>query len=351
MKKQYKFLIRVDASAKIGWGHAMRCFALATELKKAGAVVQFITRDFEDNSIVMIKNGRFPVEKIPSGSSQEEDLRLTLQLADDLGPDMIIVDGYLFTRNYLQRLKRSGRLLLCIDDIAHTFFPCDILLNQNLNASREMYYSKVKPDTILLLGPQYVLLRNEFSRAQKIGLNSNDVVKKVLVTMGGSGSYGQTIRVLKALDAAKSNFDILVIINANMPRAGQLSDFIKSSTKKINIVKDANNMADLMLKCDLAITAGGITCWELACLGIPNITILLADNQRGVANELGKRDITYNLGWHSEVTQTKISEAVDTLVADPPRRRSMSMRGHQLINGRGAEKVRMEIEKLLEIGS
>jgi len=39
-------------------------------------------------------------------------------------------------------------------------------------------------------------------------------------------------------------------------------------------------MSEIMLKCDVAVTAGGSTMYELAACGIPMVTFIYADNQR-----------------------------------------------------------------------
>ena len=55
-----------------------------------------------------------------------------------------------------------------------------------------------------------------------------------------------------------------------------------------------------MLWAELAITAAGSTCWELACLGVPAVTIVTAENQRGIAASLSHAGITQDAGWHED---------------------------------------------------
>ena len=48
----------------------------------------------------------------------------------------------------------------------------------------------------------------------------------------------------------------------------------------INLYKNVSNMAEIMKKCDLAISAAGSTLYELASLSIPSIVFSFADNQK-----------------------------------------------------------------------
>ena len=48
-------------------------------------------------------------------------------------------------------------------------------------------------------------------------------------------------------------------------------------------------MPALTAAADLAIGAGGSSTWERCCLGLPTITVVLADNQRGAAAALAER--------------------------------------------------------------
>ena len=47
---------------------------------------------------------------------------------------------------------------------------------------------------------------------------------------------------------------------------------------------------------DLAISGAGSTCWELACMGLPAVTLVLAENQRAIAEQLNAAGLVLNLG-------------------------------------------------------
>lgn len=80
-------------------------------------------------------------------------------------------------------------------------------------------------------------------------------------------------------------------------------------------------LAPLMLSADLAIGAVGATSWERLCLGLPAVTVTLAENQVAVAEELQKAGLIHWLGHKDQVRAGDISVAM-ALVAKDLRRRS-----------------------------
>jgi UDP-2,4-diacetamido-2,4,6-trideoxy-beta-L-altropyranose hydrolase len=58
------------------------------------------------------------------------------------------------------------------------------------------------------------------------------------------------------------------------------------------VLSNVTNMAEIMSKSDLCIGAAGSTSWERCCLGLPTITLAIADNQINVLEELEKNACT-----------------------------------------------------------
>ncbi len=72
-------------------------------------------------------------------------------------------------------------------------------------------------------------------------------------------------------------------------------------------------------------------------LGLPAVLIVLADNQRASAEELGRRGVAIRLV--EGVTPNVLAEHLASLLASPERRKAMSETGRNLVDGRGAERV------------
>jgi spore coat polysaccharide biosynthesis predicted glycosyltransferase SpsG len=98
-------------------------------------------------------------------------------------------------------------------------------------------------------------------------------------------------------------------------------------------------MAALLAGADLVICAAGSTCWEAAHLGIPALTLVVADNQMRVAAGLSEAGVVRNAGWFHAVSDAALAAAIASLVRDGAARAEMSGRGRALVDGRGADRV------------
>ena len=103
-------------------------------------------------------------------------------------------------------------------------------------------------------------------------------------------------------------------------------------------------MSALLARVDLAITAGGSTCYELARCGIPGIVTSIADSQATVARALNEHGAMISIDGpeSNRVTnqrETRLGTAIRQLINNPDLRRKMSERGMQLVDGYGADRI------------
>jgi UDP-2,4-diacetamido-2,4,6-trideoxy-beta-L-altropyranose hydrolase len=332
-------LVRADASTAIGSGHVMRCFALAKAWQSAGGRVSFFTVENIPNleqrfAREGIEQHRFAMEP---GSS--EDAERTADCAHRLGAAWVVVDGYRFGPDYIHRLKGFGLRVLHLDDDARLdFYEADIALNQNPDASSEMYVKR-EASTRLLLGADYVLLRPEFLAAPR-QRQVEGVAHKILVTMGGSDPENVTLKVLDALAGmAKTDFEAKIVVGGGNPHYALLQDATQKLAGKAHLEESPSNMAPLMTWADIAISAAGGTCWELAFMGVPMILIVLTSDQSPNASAISCQGGALSLGWHANLSPRQIGDSLKSLMDGPERRREMSELGRKLVDGEGAARV------------
>ena len=97
-----------------------------------------------------------------------------------------------------------------------------------------------------------------------------------------------------------------------------------------------------MKQCDVAVTAGGSTIYELSALGVPFICFSCAENQESLVDYVEISGSGMAAGkWHSgsEKTRNRIGELLDELRTDLKKREALSMREKAMVDGRGARRL------------
>ncbi len=333
-------IIRADASTQIGKGHVMRCVALAQAWQGAGGQVAFVRAMEAPAMEARLQSEGMEVVHLSAEPGGADDATQTADLARQMEAAWVVLDGYHFGADYQRIIKESSLHLLAIDDNGHADHYCaDIVLNQNIHAHRDLYRSK-ESYTRLLLGTRYVLLRREFLRWQGWKREIAGVARKVLVTLGGGDPNNVTLKVIQALQQVEvDRLEAVVVIGGNNPHYGELQDAVRESQLAIRLEKRVTDMPPLMAWADMAVSAGGSTCWELAFMGVPTVVLVLAENQQHIAAGLDQAGVVLNLGSHTRVSAGQVAAAVAALVEDPAVRRQISERGIELVDGLGSERV------------
>ena len=317
----------------------MRCLALAQAWGGRGGPVWFLSRCNNATLQQRIQAAGAEFLSLSPEASVHLDIQSTLTLLAELKAAYVVLDGYDFDSDYQRAVRAGGCRLLVIDDTVRlTHYDADILLNQNLGAAELKY--DCNSDAVVLLGPEYALLRREFIFWRSRLHTVPETARKILVTLGGSDPDNVTLNVIQALRGLEiTRLQIRIVAGPANPHIEELRDAAAAFPGRLELLSAVSDMAPLMAWADLAITAAGSTCWELACLGLPAVSLVIAENQRGIAEELGTAGVVFNLGWHAEVSAERLATAVDGLLFSSFRRLRMSQKGRALVDGKGAERV------------
>lgn len=348
-----KLLIRADGGPGIGAGHLMRCLALAQAAMARGGRAVFLTNQGPESALgrrLLTEGCALDLLDEPEAPG---DPAQTLAALERHHPDALVVDGYGFDTHDQARVHAAtqarGIPLLWIDDQAHAApYVADWVLNQNPHATPELYTRRSR-ETRLLLGPRHALLRHEFLACARTEPAAGPV-RRILVTLGGGDADDVTTRILAglelALDGRAPRPEVEVVVGALNPHLARLRPLAERAG--FTLSHDVRDMAGTMARADLALTAAGSTCWELAYLGLPALVVSLADNQRPLAREVDRRGTAIDLGWHGELGTEEIARRTRQLLDDPERRLAMTRQGRAWVDGRGAERV---LGALLETGA
>jgi UDP-2,4-diacetamido-2,4,6-trideoxy-beta-L-altropyranose hydrolase len=346
--------VRADATSAMGTGHVMRCIALAQAWQDHGGKVIFLTHCESDNLQQRIQNEGFQLIPIAKPHPDLSDLTQTLEYLErsalcslpsapspmrHASSPWLVLDGYHFTLDYQKAIRENSYRLLVIDDMAHLdHYHADILLNQNIHAP-SLHYSCDR-DTVKLLGCEYVLLRREFLKYKDWKREIPEKAKKILVTMGGADPDNVTLKVIKALNSLDdSDLEVKIIAGPANPNISSLEKELRLSPFNFCLLPSVSNMPELMAWADVAISAGGSTCWELAFMGLPILIITVADNQMGIAEGLGKAGAGIDLGWHDKLSLEKIVLYLSDIIHKLSIGQKYSVSGQRSVDGRGGQRV------------
>ncbi|MBZ5705060.1 MAG: UDP-2,4-diacetamido-2,4,6-trideoxy-beta-L-altropyranose hydrolase [Acidobacteriia bacterium] len=333
-------MIRADASIKIGTGHVMRCLALAQAWQDAGGQAVFVMAEAPSAIEDRLRAEKVLIEPLQAAQGTTEDADQTSRLARKHAAVWVVVDGYHFGAEYQRNVKDAGVKLLFVDDNGHAGVYCaDLVLNQNAHASED-YYRDRSPQTRLLLGPRYALLRREFAAWRNWQRTVPPVGRRVLVTMGGSDPDNVTLKVIEALNAVHvEGLETAVVMGGANPNVALIEEAIKGSAYPIRLVKNTTKMAELMAWADIAVAGAGSTCWEICSLGLPSILLVLVEHQEPVAKTVEAAHAGLSLGWSWRSGTSTIAGAVRDLLQDVRQRERMAERARGLVDGCGAERV------------
>lgn len=360
-----KVVFRADASLQIGTGHVMRCLTLADALVARGADCQFISRAHEGNLIEFIRGKGYVVHALPIadkastsstasgpntyaadlahshwlGATQTQDAEACAPILAAQRPDWLIVDHYALNARWERALASHFRKLMVIDDLADRSHACNLLLDQTFGREAADYLPLVPTDCHLLCGSQYALLRPEFAalRSYSLQRRTNPTLRELLITMGGVDKDNATGQVLLALRTCPlpAECRITVVMGAAAPWLDDVREQAQVMPWPTRVLVGVNDMAQLMSDSDLAIGAAGATSWERCCLGVPTITLVLAENQRKIAEAMTQSGAAYLFDASSLENQQLIA----TEHLEPLSLSAMSHAAAAITDGLGAGEV------------
>ena len=361
---------RTDASLEIGTGHVMRCLTLASMLRSRGAECIFLSRAHEGHLLEQIERQGFTafvLDEHPSSSLQKGvtadgqpphaawlgtswendagDSQSALSTFSSMGPvDWLVVDHYGLDIQWERAMRESCIKLLVIDDLADRAHDCDLLLDQNLGRDAADYASRASRNTHLLMGPEYALLRPEFSEARDASLRrrSSPTLQQILVTMGGVDKGNFTRQVLMALNDCPLPEDVHVVavMGPHAPWLDDIRELTNGMRVATSVKVGVTNMAELMSVSDVAIGAGGSTTWERCSVGLPAVLASIAANQEHITQAIVQS------GAALECDMDSMHSTFMDLFASrdlPSRLAAMSRAAAAVTDGEGAQRVSGEM--------
>ena len=325
-------VLRFDASPTIGGGHAMRSGALSTALAEEGWRTLCATRDETIATVPRVLEPFDEVVRLCADGAGEID-----EIAACIGGSCqaVVIDHYGWDRALHRACRRIAPCITVLEDRREALHDCDILVNQSIEHDGMQSGEDALDE---LIGPRYALLRPIFRGARGRGGSGEDE-GRVLLLCGFADKRNLTERLFDAIDGAPGVRVVDVVLGvANVHRESVQRRLRRAATPS-HLHVDPSSLTGLMTRASLAVTTAGSTCWELACLGVPMVTVVAAPNQAPVARTLLATGAGGSAGDIDDALDIRLREQAVGLLADGARRRRMAMRGRSLVDGFGAVRV------------
>lgn len=333
-----KVLLAPDAGPGVGGGHVMRCLTLAGALAAQGATCVFLTRPETGPLLDLFDRQGF--ERVPAGpGGSAEFVAACRQAADRLAVDAVVIDHYGIDAEGDASLRRRGRRLVALEDLGRDR-ACDLVSDPaRMDGPEGAPAAGARLD-----GPRYALVRDEFRDVRARALRRRRrraQAMRILVSLGLSDPGGLSARVGLALLDGVSRLEVRVILGPSAASLGPLQA-AAAGDRRLEVIRTAPDMARHCAWADLAVGAGGSSQWERCVVGLPAVTLVLADNQAPNAAALERAGAGVALRVGPDLDR-RLADTVRGLLEDPAQLRAMSRSAARICDGRGASRLAARI--------
>lgn len=319
-----RLYIRTEASAQIGMGHFMRCFAVAEDARRRDIPVTFLMS--EAVPAICQRAGAIgaAVQVIHAPLGQDAAAIAACGTATE---DWLMVDSYRATQDYHSQLHTLSRLAVIDDLNAFDIYDCDLLINA-AEAALDMGYGE-KTRAQLLLGADYAMIRQEFQMSKQVTSDR----RAIAVMFGGSDPGGLTLVVAERLHYAFPGVQVRVIAGPANAHIGLLRDTARD-LGDVELFVDPASVAEVLAGSTLVVTAAGGSVGEVAAMALPALVLVVYDNQSAALKACPFPVIDVRRGLPDD-----LEASVAALLDNEEGLKAIAARGHAVVDGKGAQRI------------
>ena len=337
-------LIRADGNEKIGSGHIMRTKSIANELKGLGAKVLYALADERGKRLI---NNEFQSVVLSSNyECLDDEINTLSSVIKEQKIKLILLDSYFVTPKYFKELKKLAKVAY-IDDLDTFAYECEALINYGAFFDKNEYKARQNLAKKHFLGSEFAPLRTQFRNSQKSSKNTQK--KQVLLTTGNTDLLGIMPRLLEAFlsDESLKNLEFLAISGAFNEHENKLLA-LSAKHKNIKVLKNPENMAQIMREADFVLSAGGSTLYELASLAKAVICFSIASNQNNIKSwaEAGAMLYAGDAKADSHSVVARSVNLLKSLLNDENLAKTLGQKAHFFVDGKGAIRLAKELLSL-----
>lgn len=334
-KTSYPLIFRVDGGhiPGVSFGHVFRCLALAQELARQGVTSIFAMQDYAEGLDVVRQSG-FPTIPLPRGIAADDDAVQVAMLAEQSRARGVVFDLPGIAQRYVNALPRQ----ICgivIDDVGPKAVYPKMIVNGTVVEAFQNYPQH--KGTEYLIGGHYSILGMQFDDMPMRQIAAQ--AQSVVLFFGGSDPANLTTKVVASLTQCRYSCIFRVVVGPGYKNFAELTPLLDHFPGDIELLKHVDNMAVCLSECDLAVTAGGMTVYELAATGTPAIVIPSIAHEVLTADAFQQAGVVKTLGMWSPRHAEHLPDEIAGLLGNAKARQQMSRSGQHLIDRQGRRRV------------
>jgi spore coat polysaccharide biosynthesis predicted glycosyltransferase SpsG len=308
-----------EGGENIGYGHISRCSAIHKCLLDRGLNAELLV-DWHGG-----------VSNLTDWATSSWVATPQLILDQKEKYSSVLVDSYKAPPGIYQQIKNEFAKLIVIDDYKRIDnFRADLIINPNV------YGDSIDYQATAVGGNNYVILREAF-RVCKEKHSVRDNVKRIMVTLGGR-DVKSLLPVLGEM-LAKVLYKVVFVCGNNGSVGSMKEQFAANNNFEFYGFVETQQMLELMMSADIAISACGQTLHELAYLGVPTIGICVGDDQlmnMEAYFRLGL--ISKQINWDSPELKSMVMSSLEELTSVKSRSEKGEI-GPAMIDGEGVNRI------------
>ena len=197
--KRGSILFRCDGTRAHGWETFYQCLSFAAALQRRRRGTHFFSY-LDPLSLAQVAhraNNEWTPAEAPMG--EPGDIEATVREIRRVGAAAVVLSGPAVTPQYVERVAATGATVLAFDPAATPRLGAKVVVNPFLAPGRKAF--SPGPDTQLLLGRKFALVRGVFRRQRTIRATEQPGPFRALVAFGDDDAADQTLlRTRQLLD-------------------------------------------------------------------------------------------------------------------------------------------------------
>ena len=325
-----KIVFWTEAGQGIGMGHLCRSLVIAEEFLKLGQPSLFVINDDP------AAKDRLTAQGVPFelGALDGKGFPAAISQA----PKIIIFDTRRDITSLIQIIRPLGHKIILLDNSTPARLNADVMIYPSALFDNRLNWPGYTGH--VYGGAMYVPVDGTYIEVKKrCQMLQHQPPYHILVTMGGSDLRQLTYQIVSSLRLLSESITVRVVIGPAFIPDSRLTEIEQGNDSRLVFIRAQNNLSSFMADSHIAVTAVGITLYELAAVGVPAIIIANYTEDHRDLEIYKKLGMNLPLGFYQDVSPLQIQNAVSLLLQDAATWQNMRNKGWQLIDGHGARRI------------